>query len=72
VPHYDLIVCGDLDVDPQAVEVETGLCCTPAERGWHLEGELVDRAALLGAIARIFRLGLDLISLERRSGRHAT
>ena len=72
MPYYDLIVSCDPDVEPQAVEAETGLRCTPLDRGWRLEGELVDRAALHGAIERIFRLGLELLSLERRSSRHAT
>jgi hypothetical protein len=72
VPYYDLIVSAHPDIDARAVESETGLRCTPAERGWRLDGELVDRAALHGAIARIFRLGLELLSLERRSSRHAT
>lgn len=72
VPYYDLIVSAHPDIDARAVESETGLRCTPAERGWRLDGELVDRAALHGAIERIFRLGLELLSLERRSSRHAT
>jgi hypothetical protein len=72
VPYYDLIVRADPDMDARAVETETGLRCTPAEWGWRLEGELVDRAALHGTIERVFRLGLELLSLERRSGRHAT
>ena len=68
MPYYDLIVSTHPDIDARAVESETGLRCTPAERGWRLQGELVDRAALNGAIERIFRLGLELLSLERRSG----
>jgi hypothetical protein len=72
VPYYEFIVRGDPDVDVRAVESETGLRCTLTERAARLDGELIDRAALHGAIERVYRLGLDLLALERRSSRHAT
>jgi hypothetical protein len=70
VPYYEFIVSGDVDV--RSLESETGLRCTPLDRAARLDGELIDRAALHGAIERVYRLGLDLLALERRSSRHAT
>jgi hypothetical protein len=82
VPHYEIIVRSDgagdgdtqveADADVAGLAVETGLRCTRVGRATRLDGELIDRAALHGAIARVFQLGLDLLAVERRSGRHAT
>lgn len=71
VPYYELIVRGDED-SVRLLETETGLRCTSLDRTARLDGELVDGAALHGTIERVYRLGLDLMKLERRSGRHAT
>ncbi|HZM28888.1 MAG TPA: hypothetical protein VFB77_00250 [Acidimicrobiales bacterium] len=68
MPYYEFTLVGD--ADPAAVERATGLHCTPAGLGVRADGELVDRAALHGIIERMYRLGLDLISVERRSARH--
>jgi hypothetical protein len=70
VPYYELVVRGEPDVDIEALEVETGMHCTRLERAARLDGELVDRAALHGVIERVFRLGFDLVTVERRSSRH--
>jgi hypothetical protein len=72
VPYYEFIVKGDADVDVHALETETGLRCTPLDRAARLDGELIDQAALHGAIERVYRLGLDLMTVERRPSRHAT
>jgi hypothetical protein len=72
VPYYELIVSDDVDVDLRTLESETGLRSTALEQATRLDGELVDRAALHGAIEGVYRLGLELLALERRSGRHAT
>ena len=72
MPYYELIVRTDPDIDVATIESETGLRCTCLDDGTRLDGELVDQAALHGAIQRIFRLGLELQALERRSSRHAT
>jgi hypothetical protein len=72
VPHYELIVRGRPDVDVRALASETGMRCTVLGRAARLDGELVDRAALHGVIAQLYRLGLELLALERRPGRHAT
>lgn len=74
MPHYEIVVRGDSDVNINliALAAETGLTCTPVDRGARLTGELVDRAALHGVLDRLFVLGLDLLAVERRSGRHAT
>ncbi len=72
MPYYELIVSDDADVDLGTIEAETGLRCTPLGQATRLDGELVDRAAVHGAIERIYRLGLELLALQRRSSRHAT
>ena len=69
MPYYEFIVRGEVDAD--ALEQETGLSCTVADRALRLDGELIDRAALHGMIERVYRLGLDLVAVERRSARHA-
>ena len=68
MPFYEFTLSGDLD--PGVVEQETGLRCTAAARGLRAGGELVDRAALHGTIERMYRLGLDLVAVERRSTLH--
>lgn len=70
MPYYELVVRGDPEVDIQVLEVETGMRCTRLDRAARLDGELVDRAALHGVIERVYRLGLDLVAVERRSNRH--
>lgn len=70
MPYYELVVRGDPDVDIEALEIETGMRCTRLDRAARLDGELVDRAALHGVIERVYRLGLDLVAVERRSNRH--
>jgi hypothetical protein len=70
VPYYELIVRTDPDVDAATIESETGLRCTSLAGRTMLDGELVDQAALHGTIERLFRLGLELQALERRSSRH--
>ena len=72
VPHYEFIVRGQFDVDAPALESATGLRCTPLDRTVKLDGELVDRAALHCVIDGLYRLGLDLLAVERRTSRHAT
>jgi hypothetical protein len=72
LPYYEFIVRGDADVDIPALEFETGLRCTPLDTAARLDGELIDRAALHGVIERVYRLGLDLLAVERRSSRHPT
>lgn len=73
MPYYEFIVTSDVadEVDVDTLETETGLRCTPLDRTARLDGELVDRAALHGTIERVYRLGLDLVAVERRSSRHA-
>jgi hypothetical protein len=63
----------DAEADPHVagIAVETGLRCTRIGHATRLDGELIDSAALHGAIARVFQLGLDLRAVERRYGRHA-
>ena len=68
MPYYEFTLSGD--VDPAAVERATGLHCTAAGLGVRAGGELVDRAALYGIIERMYRLGLDLVAVERRSAHH--
>jgi hypothetical protein len=68
MPYYEFTLSGD--VDPAAVERATGLHCTAAGLGVRADGELVDRAALYGIIERMYRLGLDLVAVERRSAHH--
>jgi hypothetical protein len=68
MPYYEFTLAGD--IDPAAVERATGLRCTPAGLCMRAGGELVDRAALHGIIERMYRLGLDLVAVERRSARH--
>jgi hypothetical protein len=70
VPYYELVVRGDPDVDIEALGIETGMRCTRIDRTARLDGELVDRAALHGLIERVYRLGLDLVAVERRSSHH--
>ena len=64
MPYYEFIVRGE--VDPDALEQETGLSCTVVDQVVRVGGELIDRAALHGTIERIHRLGLDLVAVERR------
>lgn len=71
MPYYRFVIEGEADVDVGALEAETGLRCTLDDRVARLDGELIDRAALHGTIERIHRLGLHLLSLEKRSPRHA-
>jgi hypothetical protein len=66
VPYYELTVSGRPDLEPSTIAAETGLPCARAEGVMRLVGELVDRAALHGAITRIYRLGLELRAVERR------
>jgi hypothetical protein len=66
MPYYEFIVDGD-GLDPRALELATGLRCERRGPGLHLDGELPDRAALHGAIDRVFALGYRLVALERRS-----
>ena len=72
VPYYEFIVRGHAAVDVPTLESATGLRYTPLDRSAKLDGELVDRAALHGVIDGLYRLGLDLLAVERRSRRHAT
>jgi len=72
VPYYEFIVRGQADVDTQTLESTTGLRCTALDRTTRLDGELVDRAALHGVIDGLYRMGLDLLAVERSSSRHAT
>lgn len=73
MPHYEIVVRGDPDVKIKLADLaaESGLSCTPVDRGTRLTGELVDRAALHGLLDRLFVLGLDLLAVERRSSHHA-
>lgn len=71
MPYYEFIVSSDADLDIATIEHETGLRCTRLDSSAQLGGELVDRAALHGAIERVYRLGLDLLAVERRTSRHA-
>lgn len=70
MPYYEFVVRGDREVDIEILEAETGMRCIRADRTARLDGELVDRAALHGVIERVFRLGLDLVAVERRSSHH--
>jgi hypothetical protein len=70
VPYYEFVVRGDRDADIEILEAETGMRCIRMDRTARLDGELVDRAALHGVIERVFRLGLDLVAVERRSSHH--
>jgi hypothetical protein len=65
---YEFIVRDDPDIDFADFEAETGLRCTRSGRAARLDGELVDSAALHGALARLFQLGVDLVAIERRRG----
>jgi hypothetical protein len=67
VPFYEFIVRDDPDVDFADLEAETGLRCTRTGRAARLDGELIDSAALQGTLARLFRLGVDLVAIERRT-----
>lgn len=66
VPYYELVVSGADGDDVEVLERETGLRSSPLDGSTLLAGELVDRAALHGAIEHVYRLGLDLERLERR------
>lgn len=72
MPHYELIVRAPPGADIDALTSETGLRCTVVGHAARLDGDLVDRAALYGVLERVFRLGLDLVALQRRSPSHAT
>ena len=72
VPYYEFIVRGQSELDVNALESVTGLRCTRADRVTRLDGELIDRAALHGVIEGLYRLGLDLLAVERRASHHAT
>ena len=72
MPYYEFIVRGQADVDTQTLESTTGLRCTSLDRTTRLDGELVDRAALHGVIDSLYRMGLDLLAVERSSSRHGT
>ncbi len=72
MPYYEFIVRRHPDVDVPTLESATGLRCTPFDRAARLDGELVDRAALHGVIDGLYRLGLELLAVERSSRRHAT
>lgn len=73
MPYYEFIVRGDdHDIDADGLEAETGLRWTPLAGTARLDGDLVDGAALHGVIVRVYRLGFDLVALERRSGHHVT
>lgn len=72
MPHYELIVRTSPGVDIDDLASETGLRCTVVGRSARLYGDLVDRAALHGVLERVFRLGLDLVAVQRRSPSHAT
>jgi hypothetical protein len=77
VPYYEILIRSDddgdgecdavIDADVCGIAVETGLRCTRVGHATRLDGELIDRAALHGAIARVFQLDLDLLAVERRS-----
>lgn len=71
MPYYELTVHGDRELDAVTLERETGLRCTAVGEGARLVGHLDDGAALHGTFARLYRLGVELIALERRSPRHA-
>ncbi len=64
MPYYEFTVRGEVDAD--ALEQETGLTCTVVGHAVRVGGELIDRAALHGIIERMYRLGLDLVEVERR------
>lgn len=72
MPYYEFIVRGQADVDTHTLESTTGLRCISLDRTTRLDGELVDRAALHGVIDGLYRMGLDLLAVERSSSRHAT
>ena len=55
----------------RSMESATGLRCTPLDRSARLAGELIDRAALHAVIDGLYRLGFDLMAVERSSRRHA-
>ena len=71
MPYYEFIVRGRPAVDVATLESATGLRCTPLDRSARLAGELIDRAALHAVIDGLYRLGLDLMAVERSSRRHA-
>jgi hypothetical protein len=70
VPYYEFTVRADRELDVEALERATGLRCTRADQGARLAGHLDDGAALHGTIARLYRLGVELVALELRSSRH--
>ena len=68
MPFYEFIVRDDPDIDFADFAAETGLRCSRSGRTARLDGELIDSAALQGVLARLFRLGVDLVAIERRHG----
>ncbi|HEX6418169.1 MAG TPA: hypothetical protein VFZ77_06725 [Acidimicrobiales bacterium] len=72
MPHYEIVVAHDSDVDVNlaTLATEAGLTMSAADGRAFLAGELVDRAALHGVLDRLFTLGLVLLAVERRSARH--
>ena len=65
MPYYEFLIRGEMDADLGVLQVETGLRYTPLDRSSRLDGELVDRAALHGAITRVLDLGIDLVGVQR-------
>jgi hypothetical protein len=65
MPYYEITVQGPLD--PATVQDELGLRCTPGDGRVRLIGELVDGAALHGALGWLHGRGLELLAVERRS-----
>ena len=65
MPYYEFLIRDATDADLGALEAETGLRYTPLDRAARLDGELVDRAALHGAITRVLDLGVDLVGVQR-------
>ena len=65
VPYYEFLIRDERDADLGVLEAETGLRYTPLDRSARLDGELIDRAALHGAITRVLDLGIDLRGVQR-------
>lgn len=65
MPYYEFVIRDERDVDLGVLENETGLRYTSLGRSARLDGELVDRAALHGAITRVLDLGIDLVAVQR-------
>lgn len=72
MPHYEIVVRHDPDVDVNlaALASDVGLSVSTGGGRAYLDGDLVDRAALHGVLDRLFTLGADLLAVERRSTRH--